>query len=49
LGQVKRWASRVIYLEQGKILADLPTADFFYAHCLRQHSQQAFLFLQGET
>ena len=29
LGQVKRWASRVIYLEQGRILADLPTADFF--------------------
>ena len=26
LGQVKRWASRVIYIEQGRILADLPTA-----------------------
>jgi tungstate transport system ATP-binding protein len=49
LGQVKRWASRVIYLEQGKVLADLPTADFFNADCLKQHSQQAFLFLQGET
>jgi tungstate transport system ATP-binding protein len=49
LGQVKRWASRVIYLEQGKILADLPTADFFDADCLRQHSQEALLFLQGET
>lgn len=49
LGQVKRWASRVIYLEQGRILADLPTADFFDAECLKQHSQQAFLFLQGET
>jgi tungstate transport system ATP-binding protein len=49
LGQVKRWASRVIYLEQGRILADLPTADFFNADCLKQHSQQAFLFLQGET
>ena len=48
LGQVKRWASRVIYLEQGKIMADLPTADFFDADCLKQHSQQAFLFLQGE-
>jgi len=46
---VKRWASRVIYLEQGKILADLPTADFFDADCLMQHSQQAYLFLQGET
>lgn len=49
LGQVKRWASRVIYLEQGRILADLPTTDFFDADCLKQHSQQAFLFLQGET
>ncbi len=49
LGQVKRWASRVIYLEQGRILADLPTPDFFNADCLKQHSQQAFLFLQGET
>lgn len=49
LGQVKRWASRVIYIEQGRILADLPTADFFNAECLKQHSQQAYLFLQGET
>ena len=49
LGQVKRWASRVIYLEQGRILADLPTAEFFDAECLKQHSHQAFLFLQGET
>ena len=49
LGQVKRWASRVIYLEQGRILADLPTPDFFNADCLKQHSHQAFLFLQGET
>jgi tungstate transport system ATP-binding protein len=49
LGQVKRWASRVIYLEQGKVLADLPTTDFFNAEYLKQHSQQAFLFLQGET
>jgi tungstate transport system ATP-binding protein len=49
LGQVKRWASRVIYLEQGKVLADLPTADFFNADCLKQNSPQAFLFLQGET
>ena len=29
LGQVKRLASRVIYLEQGKLVADLPVADFF--------------------
>jgi tungstate transport system ATP-binding protein len=29
LGQVKRLASRVIYLEHGRLLADMPTADFF--------------------
>ena len=29
LGQVKRLASRVIYLEHGRLIADLPTADFF--------------------
>jgi tungstate transport system ATP-binding protein len=48
LGQVKRWASRVIYLEQGRIMADLPTDDFFNSECLKQHSYPAFLFLQGE-
>lgn len=29
LGQVKRLAQRVIYLEQGRLVADLPTAEFF--------------------
>ena len=29
LGQVKRLASRVIYLEHGRVMADLPTYDFF--------------------
>ena len=29
LGQVKRLASRVICLEQGRVVADLPTHDFF--------------------
>ncbi len=29
LGQVKRLASRVIYLEHGSVLADLPVRDFF--------------------
>ena len=29
LGQVKRLASRVIYLEHGRVVADLPTHDFF--------------------
>ncbi len=29
LGQVKRLASRVVYLEQGRLVADLPTDAFF--------------------
>ena len=29
LGQVKRLASRVLYLEQGQLVADLPKARFF--------------------
>ena len=29
LGQVKRLAQRVIYLEQGRLVVDLPTAEFF--------------------
>ena len=29
LGQVKRLASRVIYLEHGRLIADLPIAAFF--------------------
>jgi tungstate transport system ATP-binding protein len=29
LGQVKRLASRVVYIEAGRILADLPVHDFF--------------------
>jgi tungstate transport system ATP-binding protein len=29
LGQVKRLASRVVYLEQGRVVADLPTYNFF--------------------
>lgn len=49
LGQVKRLASRVLYLERGRVLADLPVNDFFNATCLAAHSPQASLFVKGET
>ena len=49
LGQVKRLATRVVYLETGRVLADLPVADFFDAPRLRKASQAAHLFLQAET
>lgn len=48
LGQVKRLATRVIYLEQGRVLADLPVAEFFDASLLAGHSPAAHAFLQGE-
>ncbi len=48
LGQVKRLASRVIYLEEGRILADLPVADFFGGDLLQRCYPQAHLFVKGE-
>ena len=48
LGQVKRLATRVIYLERGQILADLPVHDFFNGPALARASPQADLFLKGE-
>jgi tungstate transport system ATP-binding protein len=48
LGQVKRLASRVVYLEQGRVLADLPVHDFFNGPRLSQVSTQAELFIKGE-
>jgi tungstate transport system ATP-binding protein len=48
LGQVKRLATRVVYLEQGRLLADLPVADFFNSSLLGQTSHEADLFLKGE-
>jgi len=47
LGQVKRLASRVIYLEQGRVLADLSVADFFTGQLLQTHYAQAHLFVKG--
>ena len=47
LGQVKRLATRVIYLENGRILANLPTADFFNQPLEHSHPE-AYLFLKGE-
>ncbi len=44
LGQVKRLASRVIYLERGQVVADLPTQAFFNGPL----PAAAELFLKGE-
>jgi len=44
LGQVKRLASRVIYLEHGRVLADVPTDRFFNGPL----PSEADLFLKGE-
>jgi tungstate transport system ATP-binding protein len=48
LGQVKRLASRVVYLEQGRVAADLPVQDFFNTQRLQQVSAAAYLFVKGE-
>ena len=48
LGQVKRLASRVLYLERGQLLVDLPVDDFFDANQLDQASAEASLFVKGE-
>ena len=48
LGQVKRLATRVLYLEQGRVLADLPVQEFFGAALLSAQYRQAHLFVKGE-
>jgi tungstate transport system ATP-binding protein len=48
LGQVKRLASRVIYIEQGHVLADLPVHDFFGGSLLQTQYPAAHLFVKGE-
>jgi tungstate transport system ATP-binding protein len=49
LGQVKRLATHVVYLEHGKLLAYLPVADFFDSEKLYAVSPAADAFLKGET
>lgn len=49
LGQVKRLATRVIYLEQGRLLADQPVEHFFDPTRLQAHSAEAAYFLKGES
>ena len=48
LGQVKRLATRVVYLEQGRVLADLPVQDFFGSDLLPRSYPQAHAFVKGE-
>lgn len=47
LGQVKRLATRVVYMEQGRVLADLPVRAFFDGP-LGETSREAELFVRGE-
>jgi tungstate transport system ATP-binding protein len=47
LGQVKRLATRVVYMEQGRVLADLPVREFFEGP-LGATSRAAELFVRGE-
>ena len=48
LGQVKRLATRVIYIERGRVLADLPVDQFFDRSTLAQTSPEADVFVKGE-
>ena len=48
LGQAKRLATRVVYLDHGIIRADLPTARFFGAQSGDRLDARADLFLKGE-
>jgi tungstate transport system ATP-binding protein len=48
LGQAKRMATRVVYLDRGAIRADMPTARFFGARLADHLDERADLFLKGE-
>jgi tungstate transport system ATP-binding protein len=49
LGQVKRLATHVAYLEHGKLLAHLPVEAFFDSETLHAVSPAAGAFLKGES
>ena len=49
LGQVKRLATRVLYLEHGRVLTDLPVDVFFQRDHLARHHPAAHQFVQGES
>ena len=44
LGEVRRFAQRVVYLERGRVLADAPVQEFFEGAV----PSEARLFLKGE-
>jgi len=48
LGQVKRLATRVLYLERGRLLVDLPVDDFFDSKRLQAQCPSAYWFVKGE-
>lgn len=48
LGQVKRLADRVLYLEGGRLLADLPVKSFFNDAVLAGVCPEALAFIRGE-
>ena len=48
LGQAKRLASRVVYLDQGEVRVDLPTDRFFSKVAGANTDERADLFLKGE-
>jgi tungstate transport system ATP-binding protein len=48
LGEVRRLATRVAYLERSQMLADLPAAAFFNPALLAQQAPAAHAFVQNE-